>query len=596
MECQAPADEDGAIMPAMKICSLLAVVALTACAHHDGGGDIKDATLTIDPPSSEVQITNGEPAHVTFTAKLTFPDGTVKDVTADTLFGLDANYGTFDGATLAITTAGKAQVYGTYQDKIDDAEVIARLNSVRVDPSLPASTPEIFNGTEDASLAPTLVYPASDAVMPRNLGDFEIHWTDAHANNVFEVSLHTDYADVKVYVPGNNGLPVGPTPSWMAFESSEWLAAVGVEKRVTYRVRGANTAAPGKVGAAAAPQSVQLSNERMEGGLYYWASAASDSIIGVFRHDMAKPGTRAEEFMTNKQAGRCVACHVLSRDGTKMAITFDGGGKPATMVDVATAKLAPSAASWNFGTFTPDNKQFLAVFSGVLTVRDPDTQGVLATMTSSAARVTHPDLSPDGTKLVYVRFAADSDWDFATGAIYTRTYNRGTREFGPEVKLVEDGKNNFYPSWSPDGAWVVFSKNDAGRSYDDANSTTWVVKGDGSAPPVQLAKANSTLGITNSWARWAPFGQTLGADNEQMYWITFASKRDFGVRQRNSGLDQRPHDGKPGKTAQLWMTPFLADRAAAGQDPSANAFRLPFQNLDSSNHIAQWTERVVIIE
>ena len=44
---------------------------------------------------------------------------------------------------------------------------------------------------------------------------------------------------------------------------------------------------------------------------------------------------------------------------------------------------------------------------------------------------------------------------------------------------------------------------------------------------------------------------------------------------------------------QIWMTPFFPDRAATGADPTAPAFRLPFQDLNSSNHIAQWTERVV---
>jgi len=43
------------------------------------------------------------------------------------------------------------------------------------------------------------------------------------------------------------------------------------------------------------------------------------------------------------------------------------------------------------------------------------------------------------------------------------------------------------------------------------------------------------------------------------------------------------------------MTPFFPNRAARGADPSAPVFRLPFQNLDSSNHIAQWTERVVSV-
>jgi len=62
------------------------------------------------------------------------------------------------------------------------------------------------------------------------------------------------------------------------------------------------------------------------------------------------------------------------------------------------------------------------------------------------------------------------------------------------------------------------------------------------------------------------------------------------VRLLNTGLAQRA------KRAQLWMTAFFPARAAQRQDPSVPAFRLPFQNLDSSNHIAQWTERVLALE
>ena len=76
-----------------------------------------------------------------------------------------------------------------------------------------------------------------------------------------------------------------------------------------------------------------------------------------------------------------------------------------------------------------------------------------------------------------------------------------------------------------------------------------------------------------------------------MMWVTVSSKRDFGVRLVNSVIpkleDQFP---------QLWMTPFFPDQATIQMDPSAPAFRLPFQNLNSRNHIAQWTERVVVTQ
>jgi hypothetical protein len=75
-----------------------------------------------------------------------------------------------------------------------------------------------------------------------------------------------------------------------------------------------------------------------------------------------------------------------------------------------------------------------------------------------------------------------------------------------------------------------------------------------------------------------------------MFWLTLPSKRDFGVRLTNTSLAQRA------KTAQLWMTPFFPARAAQGQDPSVPAFRLPFQDLGSSNHTAQWTQRIVMLQ
>jgi len=576
--------------------------ALIACAHGGGGGHGDDdgdggtapATLSIDPPASDLVIMNGVPAHATFTVTLTLANGTTRNVTADTHFtiGIDSDSATFTANELAINVAARTQVTAEYSDWSAHADVTARVKSVRVNPQLSPAVVDLFNQPQSMGFAPQIKYPPANTVMPRNLGDFEIHWTDAHANNVFEISLHTELSDVRVYVPGGNGLP--PQSSWGAFSASEWLAAVASANALTFQVRGINTNAIGTVDAAP-PVAVQLSNEVMDGGLYYWA-AISPNSIGIFRHDMKKPGQPAEPFLTGDPTqNQCIACHVLSRDGTKMAITYQTGANPglATMVDVATKGVAPPTTSWNFGTFTPDNAQFLSVENGKLVVRNATTQALLATMPTTPANawVTHPDLSPDGKMLVYVRPAtAGTDLDFGVGQLYRRTYDPATYAFGAETPLVMDGKNNFYPSWSPDGKWILFTRNASIHAYDDNNSSVWVIRSDGSQAPVELAKANDSLGITNSWARWAPFAQTLGAANEPMWWVTMSSKRDFGARLVNTGLPQRA------KRAQLWMTPFFPVRASQGRDPSTPAFRLPFQNFDSSNHIAQWTERVVVIQ
>jgi len=561
------------------------LAALAACGPSDKDGhDDADAVLSLDPPQSELLIANGVPATEAFTATLTYADGESRDVTNEVRFSIDTGYGMFAGPELTMTAAGKTNVFATWgADKRAMGEVIARIKSVRVDPAVnPQATDWFTNLPDDPSRAPNVVYPPADVVMPRNLGEFEVHWAD-NQNDVFEVSLKTEFADVRVIVPGGNGK--NPNTAWTEFLAAEWLSAVGYESSVLYQVRGVNSSNPTMVGTTA-PRLVKLSNEQLLGGLYYWAATAQGGgAYGIFRHDMSKPGQPAEEYYTTTTtSGRCVACHVLSRDGTKMSVTYDGGDGAATLVDVASKAAQTSQRGWNFGTFTPDGAKFLAVQGGTLTVLDSATQAQLATMTSATA-VSHPDLSADGTKLVYaVKTGGGADWSFSGGKIYWRTFDAATNSFGPEQMLVSDTNNNFYPSFSPDGQYVLFNRAPSGSAYNNGNATLWVVKADGSAPAVQLGAANSSMGLTNSWGRWAPFAQTIGANNEAMYWITVSSTRDFGVRLVG---DHRP---------QIWMTPFFPGRADAQQDPSSASFRLPFQNIDSNNHIAQWTEQVVAVQ
>jgi hypothetical protein len=67
---------------------------------------------------------------------------------------------------------------------------------------------------------------------------------------------------------------------------------------------------------------------------------------------------------------------------------------------------------------------------------------------------------------------------------------------------------------------------------------------------------------------------------KKLMWVTVSSRRGYGLR-----LDA-------GKNAQIWMAAFDPDAAAAGKDPSYPAFWLPFQDMASGNHIAQWVTKV----
>ncbi|HEY6038306.1 MAG TPA: hypothetical protein VIV58_28685, partial [Kofleriaceae bacterium] len=544
----------------MRALAVICLLAACGPSHHGGGDDDSMATLSIDPPMSDLTVTNAVPATEDFTATLTYPDGTTKDVTADSTFTIDSLAGDFNmSRTLTVKGAGKFTVTGVYSDKQNSAVVIVHANGIRVDPTLPPNTPDLFSGTENPARAPAVVYPPAAVVMPRNLGDFETHWTDANGNDIFEISLHTDLSDVRVYVPGGNGDPAaGPESSWSAFLADEWAAAVGNNATVTYQVRGVQSTNPALGVGTSGPRLVKLSNEEMNGGIYYWASKGTTSAEGIWRHDMAKPGQPAEAFetITETPNGRCIACHVLSRDGTHMLITWDGGNGNGNTIDVATKAFGVEANPWNFSSFTPDGSAFLAVYNGTLQVRDFATQTVLATMpVSGTDKVTHPDVSPDGTMVTYVRVPTagyGADWHFGGGQIWIRPYDQATQTFGAEKMLVADASNNYYPSFSPDGKWVLFNKSDdnavASGAYNNPSASVWVIAADGSAPAVKLAALDAAIGFTNSWARWAPFAQTVGT--EAINWITVSSQRDFGTRLVNL---RRP---------QIWMTAFVPSLAA----------------------------------
>jgi hypothetical protein len=202
---------------------------------------------------------------------------------------------------------------------------------------------------------------------------------------------------------------------------------------------------------------------------------------------------------------------------------------------------------------------------------------------TAGALATHPEISPDNTRLASVEFTGGYDAQAYGGSIVIRSFDAAASKFGAPTVLVPSAVNvaNWYPSFSPDGQWIVFTRTTS-YSYNDLSAETWLVKADGTQPPIQLAAADLTGNLTNSWARWVPFAQTFGPDNEKLFYLTFSSQRPFGVRIPD------------GRRPQIWMTPVFPSRAAAGQDPSGNAFRVPFQDVNTSNHIAQWTQAVVV--
>jgi hypothetical protein len=574
-------------------------LALAACGNPAGDDSSAQSVLSVSPGTATLHVVGGAPVMQAYTATLTAPDGTATDVTADVAWAIDSvDVGYFDHANLVALHGGRATVSALLDTLTADATIEVFTADTRVGDGAPANAPDLFgSATDDPNRPATIIYPPANEIVPPNLGAFDLHWSDTTGSDLFELKLSTYYSDVRVYLGAD-----ASAGTWMQLLETEWrtLATSEVGATIDVSVRGLTVASPAT--SSHATERITTSREDIEGGIYYWAAASSNGAPeGIYRHDMGHPEEVPEQFYTKGQTPldadghpRCVACHALARDGTKMAITYDGGDRNSEVLDVATrATIEPmDTYAWNFASFTPDAAKLITVHGGVMVVRNPETGAVLAPVPQAGAgHMTHPDLSAQGDHLVYVAPSGyGNDWTFTGGSLAYRTYDQPTDAFGEEHVIVTSaGENNYYPSYSPDGQWVLFNRSYAGPNadgdaYNDQSAELWVVKADGSQPPIRLDLANIGGGLTNSWARWAPFDATWGDSHERIFWLTFSSKRDFGVRLRGVGQPQ------------IWMTPFFPDRAANHQDPTAPAFWLPFQDIGTSNHIAQWTNTIIPVQ
>jgi hypothetical protein len=549
----------------------------------DGGTPVATA-LVIDPASAEIEVTDGQPVDTSFTVTATLADGSTRDVTGRVVWNADGRYGSVSSGTGTFRTvgqtAGPTPLSATYGGQSVSAGLVIRVHQHHLAEGAPAGAAALFSGgaTLDPGQAPTLVYPPRDVTMPKNLGSLDVHWTDSHGHDAFEAVLRSQYGDVHVVS--------GVAPSYAVFGPEDWALLSRGDSSLTVELFAGTTAQPGTIGSAVS-QQVHLTDEDIAGGIYYWAASSSipDAPYGIFRHDVARAGQAAEPFYTTTESnGRCVACHAISRDGKHMTITYDGGDGAATLLDVATRTARPDVGAWNFAVYTPSGDRLLTMHRGVATMRDPDSGAVLDTLSLPLAGSTSQyEFSTTGTFLTFINTSSfGSDYTFRNAAIGTAPYDPVSHTVGaPTIIVPAIGQNNYFPSISPDGAWIVFDRSDD-DGYDDPSASLWTVAAGGGSPIHLDAADTAGVNLTNSWTRWAPFATHAGG--EPMFWITFSSKRDFGVRLVGQS---RP---------QIWMAPFFPDRAALGMDPTGPAFWLPFQDLETDNHIAQWTETVVPIE
>jgi len=459
--------------------------------------------------------------------------------------------------------------------------------TVEIGPGADSGSPGKFGGP--ASGAISIVYPPNGVITPPNTNSIEFHFIPAAGETLFEITFVAPSTTLKVYTgctPQGGGCIYTP-------DAVFWQSLVAYARGtapVTYKVRGVNGNSPGSVGTSA-QQTIAFAEQDITGGIYYWNTAGV-----VQRYDFGFPNAPAQLYLTPANVGAfaCVGCHVMSREGDRIAVGQDiPSPAPYKVIDVVSKQIVnannmPLVGQSNFFSFSPDSKYLLTSDGVSIGFRSLVTGDVLVPTVAYPA--TMPDWSPDGLHMVYAKPQAPPPFNFPvpgvdSASIMTMHFNGATWD-NPTTLVPFAGQNNYYPAYSPDGKWVVFNRSpsnaesfaNAGPDPDAGtvpDGELWSVSASGGAA-VRLSKATDPGAC--SWPKWAPVMNDYYGG--KIMWLTFSSARAYGLR-----LSQ-------GQRTQLWMVAFDPAKAMQGQDASFPAFWLPFQDISGGNHIAQWTTKI----
>lgn len=467
---------------------------------------------------------------------------------------------------------------GDVWDTPRDADTVPRDRDFTAG-TAPSDSATRFGGASDSARAPGIVYPEAGVILPPNLTGFEVHFTPGAGNDLFEVSFRGDRGAVRVFTSCAS-VGGGCVLSLSEAMYQEVARAAQPSGQVTLTVRGTTVASGGRVGSSAA-RTIEVTNTDVRGGLYYW-NAASGSIL---RFEFGRPGARAEMYLQGDPLLNCMGCHVMSRDGSRAVVgRFIPGPAISRVYDVPTRATLSGDFGANFGTFSPDNTRVLTSDGARLSLLDGNTFAAVPGLPADV-RGSMPDWSRNGQLVVFSRqrngiALFGQPGHGPPGDLLLMRWSGSA--FAMPTTLVSAGsnENNYYPSFAPDDRWIVFNRS-GGTSYNAIDAHLWAVRADGAGGPVRLARADGSGDLGNSWPKFAPFLQTY--QGEPILWITFSSRRDYGLRlQQQSRMPEM-------RTAQLWMAAVRPNRTG---DISASAFWLPFQDIRSGNHIGQWAQQV----
>ena len=448
--------------------------------------------------------------------------------------------------------------------------------------------------------APCLMEPEVGSLVPKNWLRPRFRWAAAGGANLFEIRVHADNQvnDLLVYTASSQWTM--PAAMWDQLR----VHSAGVP--ITLSIRGGQLAG-GAVTAVSQGSSGPWGIAPVEapGSIVYWriiGDAQADLkgfVIGDDTVRGALTPTKVEQHST-----KCVGCHISSPDGKYAILSSNDyagqygigiasiepateGKKPPFLTAFGQASLegylqgitTVAAPFWTTG------KHLVVASSGgqirwvnLDATTDASSKGAVALTGDAHTQPNSPNLSHDGTKLVYVSGNETVDGRPSGGAndLFTVPFNSGAGGAATPLNGAATTANEYYPSFSPDDKFVAFNRIPSGENpYSAANAEVYIIPSAGGTaqrlaandPPA--CTATKSPGVENSWPRWAPAKPAPETvDGKTFYWLVFSSTR-FG-----------------GGNRQLFMAPVVVD--ASGTVSAYKAVYLWNQPDNEKNHTPAW--------
>ncbi|MHB1843897.1 MAG: TolB family protein, partial [Deltaproteobacteria bacterium] len=562
---------------------------------HDGGPGLDagpTGPLTVAPAQATLTVQNGVPAQLQLQAMI---GGRPVAAGFSSSRGDIAAVAPSSGlVTAAGPRGGTVTITATANGETATAAVSVDVDQTIYAGTLPAVA-SLFSGApqSDPTHSPSFLYPSDQVVIPVNLPAMDYQWQGGSGNDSYRLTFSGPFATLVAYVSPKNPTQPDWTPddaTWRAFAQSNLGATITID------LAAASSANPGAV-YGAAQQKLTLAASRFAGTIYYWTVSPPGEVLRI-----SAGASTPQSFYTPPPApavdgaptDQCMACHVVSPDGTKMAAELWNGGVPGsgTILDLTQSPALPLLAggqkTWMFSAFDATGRYLLTSLNGTLTLRDGSSgepvpagsgEGNQAAVgLGDGGTSTQPTWSRDGQHVVFVQgVPGDFSWDvtFTASDLDLADWSPDAGSFGNVRPLVAsdfDGVSlaNFYPSVSVDGRLTAFSRSSC--TYNcDTNDGLYVVPTDGGTP-VELKVAEGQ-DLRNRYPNFSPF-------HEGGYqWLAFFSMRDYGWVTKGQG--QR----------QVWITAI--DDPAGGiptvaSDPSHPGFWLPGQDPTTMNDKAEW--------